>query len=193
MKIKRLNEMEDEEKGRKGITLKANEDDQTYSSNNEDEVDDDEEMTLIMRKFKRFYKKCSNDDFQKLVLENKNLCEKISFLEKCLIDYDVLKKKVSDLTLSLVLLDWEPVGIIIGLDTLHGGLASRIVKAEVFLGTLDKLPISLAGRILVELESLTLTVFEVGFASIVGRTTLDFVSKSAYDSHSCKTSSRVWE
>ncbi|KAI5675642.1 hypothetical protein M9H77_06592 [Catharanthus roseus] len=30
MKIKRLNEMEDEEKGRKSIALKANEDDQTY-------------------------------------------------------------------------------------------------------------------------------------------------------------------
>ncbi|KAI5654981.1 hypothetical protein M9H77_32168 [Catharanthus roseus] len=44
---------------------------------------------------------CSNDDFQKLVLENKNLCEKISFLEKCLNDYDVLKKKVSDLTLCV--------------------------------------------------------------------------------------------
>ncbi|KAI5677469.1 hypothetical protein M9H77_08419 [Catharanthus roseus] len=46
-------------------------------------------------------KECSNDDFQKLVLENKNLCEKFSFLEKCLIDYDVLKKKMSDLTLCV--------------------------------------------------------------------------------------------
>ncbi|KAI5667118.1 hypothetical protein M9H77_16971 [Catharanthus roseus] len=46
-------------------------------------------------------KECSNDEFQKLVLDNKNLCEKISFLEKCLIDYDVLKKKVSDLTLCV--------------------------------------------------------------------------------------------
>ncbi|KAI5649927.1 hypothetical protein M9H77_35932 [Catharanthus roseus] len=44
-------------------------------------------------------KECSNDDFQKVVLENKNLCERISFLEKCLIDYDVLKKKVNN-TLS---------------------------------------------------------------------------------------------
>ncbi|KAI5667208.1 hypothetical protein M9H77_17061 [Catharanthus roseus] len=44
-------------------------------------------------------KECSNDDFQKLVLENKNLCARISFLEKCLIDYDVLKKKVNN-TLS---------------------------------------------------------------------------------------------
>ncbi|KAI5657914.1 hypothetical protein M9H77_26707 [Catharanthus roseus] len=98
--------MEDEEKGRKGIALKANEDDQTYSSNNEDEVDDDEEMALIMRKFKRFYKKGFNNRGKKPPLKkggqkNKNLCEKISFLEKCLIDYDVLKKKVSDLTLCV--------------------------------------------------------------------------------------------
>ncbi|KAI5672446.1 hypothetical protein M9H77_12810 [Catharanthus roseus] len=49
-------------------------------------------------------KECSNVDFQKLVLENKNRCEKISFLEKCLTDYDVLKKKMSDLTLCITLL-----------------------------------------------------------------------------------------
>ncbi|KAI5671740.1 hypothetical protein M9H77_12104 [Catharanthus roseus] len=41
-------------------------------------------------------KECSNNDFQKLVLENKNLCEKVSSLEKCLIDYEFLKKKVND-------------------------------------------------------------------------------------------------
>ncbi|KAI5678264.1 hypothetical protein M9H77_09214 [Catharanthus roseus] len=38
-------------------------------------------------------KECSNNDFQKLVLENKNLCEMVSSLEKCLIDYESLKKK----------------------------------------------------------------------------------------------------
>ncbi|KAI5647883.1 hypothetical protein M9H77_33888 [Catharanthus roseus] len=51
------------------------------------------EAKLEALKKKKKEKECSNDDFQKLVLENKNLCERISFLEKCLIDYDVLKKK----------------------------------------------------------------------------------------------------
>ncbi|KAI5650391.1 hypothetical protein M9H77_36396 [Catharanthus roseus] len=46
-------------------------------------------------------KDCSNNEFQKLVLENKNVCEKISSLEKCLVDYEVLKKKVNDLTLCI--------------------------------------------------------------------------------------------
>ncbi|KAI5657653.1 hypothetical protein M9H77_26446 [Catharanthus roseus] len=46
-------------------------------------------------------KECSNNDFQKLLLEYKNLCEKISSPEKCLIDYEVLKKKVNDLTLCI--------------------------------------------------------------------------------------------
>ncbi|KAI5664555.1 hypothetical protein M9H77_23878 [Catharanthus roseus] len=57
MKIKRLDEIEDEDKGRKSIALKGNEDDQTCSSNNEDEIED---MALVMRKFKRFYKKDFN-------------------------------------------------------------------------------------------------------------------------------------
>ncbi|KAI5666820.1 hypothetical protein M9H77_16673 [Catharanthus roseus] len=38
-------------------------------------------------------KECSNNDFQKLILENKNLCETISSVEKCLIDYEILKKR----------------------------------------------------------------------------------------------------
>ncbi|KAI5649512.1 hypothetical protein M9H77_35517 [Catharanthus roseus] len=57
MKIKRLDEIEDEYKGRKNIALKVNENDQTCSSNNEDEIKD---MALIMRKVKRFYKKDFN-------------------------------------------------------------------------------------------------------------------------------------
>ncbi|KAI5675812.1 hypothetical protein M9H77_06762 [Catharanthus roseus] len=43
MKIKRINEMEDEDKGRKGIAVKVNEEDQTCSSKNEDEIDEDED------------------------------------------------------------------------------------------------------------------------------------------------------
>ncbi|KAI5678265.1 hypothetical protein M9H77_09215 [Catharanthus roseus] len=57
MKIKRLDEIEDENKGRKSMALKVNEDDQTCSSNNEDEIKD---MALVMRKFKIFYKKDFN-------------------------------------------------------------------------------------------------------------------------------------
>ncbi|KAI5675895.1 hypothetical protein M9H77_06845 [Catharanthus roseus] len=60
MKIKRLNEMEDEDKGRKGITLKVNEEDQASSSNNEDKNGDDEDMALVIKKFKKFYKKGFN-------------------------------------------------------------------------------------------------------------------------------------
>ncbi|KAI5672546.1 hypothetical protein M9H77_12910 [Catharanthus roseus] len=57
MKIKRLDEIEDEDKGRKSIALKVNEDDQTCSSNNEDEI---EYVALVMRKFKRLYRKDFN-------------------------------------------------------------------------------------------------------------------------------------
>ncbi|KAI5654374.1 hypothetical protein M9H77_31561 [Catharanthus roseus] len=46
-------------------------------------------------------KECSNNDFQKLVLENKKLCEKVHKLEKSMVDYDVLKKKVSDLSICV--------------------------------------------------------------------------------------------
>ncbi|KAI5682746.1 hypothetical protein M9H77_03974 [Catharanthus roseus] len=81
--------MEDEDKGRKSIKLKANEDGQTYSSNNEDEIDDDEDMALVMRKFKRFYKKGYN-----------NGGKKPSF-KKGGQNYDDLKKKMSDLTLCI--------------------------------------------------------------------------------------------
>ncbi|KAI5671696.1 hypothetical protein M9H77_12060 [Catharanthus roseus] len=42
----------------------------------------------------------SNKDFQELVLEKKNLCEVLS-LEKCMVDYDDLKKKVNDLTMCI--------------------------------------------------------------------------------------------
>ncbi|KAI5681340.1 hypothetical protein M9H77_02567 [Catharanthus roseus] len=35
----------------------------------------------------------SNLEFQKLVLENKNLCKKVVSLEKCMEDYNDLKKK----------------------------------------------------------------------------------------------------
>ncbi|KAI5671739.1 hypothetical protein M9H77_12103 [Catharanthus roseus] len=57
MKIKILDEINVEDKGRKSIALKVNEDDQTCSSNNEDEIDD---MALVIRKVKRFYKKDFN-------------------------------------------------------------------------------------------------------------------------------------
>ncbi|KAI5662040.1 hypothetical protein M9H77_21363 [Catharanthus roseus] len=46
-----------EDKGRKSIVLKVNEDDHICLSNNEDEIED---MALVMRKFKRFYKKYFN-------------------------------------------------------------------------------------------------------------------------------------
>ncbi|KAI5677600.1 hypothetical protein M9H77_08550 [Catharanthus roseus] len=35
----------------------------------------------------------SNKEFQKLVLENKNLCEKVFSLEKCMVEYNDLKKR----------------------------------------------------------------------------------------------------
>ncbi|KAI5678543.1 hypothetical protein M9H77_09493 [Catharanthus roseus] len=37
-------------------------------------------------------KDISNIEFQKLVTENKNLCEKVLSLEKCMVDYNELKK-----------------------------------------------------------------------------------------------------
>ncbi|KAI5661831.1 hypothetical protein M9H77_21154 [Catharanthus roseus] len=43
----------------------------------------------------------SNKEFQKLVIENKSLCEKVPSLEKCMVDYDDLKKKVNDLTMCI--------------------------------------------------------------------------------------------
>ncbi|KAI5663540.1 hypothetical protein M9H77_22863 [Catharanthus roseus] len=215
MKIKRLNEMEEEDKGRKGVVLKINEEEQTNSSNNEDESNEDEDMALV---------DFSNKKFQELVLENKKLCEKVLSLEKCMVDYNDLKKKMNDLTIltggcssktfplpkdeALVLLDLKPVTIIIRLDALHGGLASRSTKSKVFSSVLDELPTQIVGRVLVELGSLNLTAYEVsyvlkfqvwystvesGFASFTGRTTLDFVSKSVDDSYSCKLSSRVLE
>ncbi|KAI5677886.1 hypothetical protein M9H77_08836 [Catharanthus roseus] len=46
-------------------------------------------------------KMCSNNDFQQLVLENKKLREKVHSLEKSMVDYDVLMKKVSDLTICV--------------------------------------------------------------------------------------------
>ncbi|KAI5671755.1 hypothetical protein M9H77_12119 [Catharanthus roseus] len=88
--------MEDEDKGRKSIALKANEDDQTYSSNNEDEIDDDEDMALVMRKFKRFYKKGFNNRGKKPPFKKGGQNHHSSRL-----DYDDLKKKVSDLTLCI--------------------------------------------------------------------------------------------
>ncbi|KAI5676490.1 hypothetical protein M9H77_07440 [Catharanthus roseus] len=46
-------------------------------------------------------RECSNNDFQVLALENKRLCKKIHTLEKSMVDYDVLKEKVSDLTICV--------------------------------------------------------------------------------------------
>ncbi|KAI5682077.1 hypothetical protein M9H77_03305 [Catharanthus roseus] len=39
-------------------------------------------------------KDVSNIDFQILVIENKNLCEKVLSHEKCMVDYNDLKKKM---------------------------------------------------------------------------------------------------
>ncbi|KAI5681116.1 hypothetical protein M9H77_02343 [Catharanthus roseus] len=39
--------MEDEDRERKSIALKVNEDDQTCSSNNKDEIDNDEDIALV--------------------------------------------------------------------------------------------------------------------------------------------------
>ncbi|KAI5657484.1 hypothetical protein M9H77_26277 [Catharanthus roseus] len=53
-------------------------------------------------------KECSNNDFQKLVLENKKLCEKVHSLEKCMVDYDVLKKKITlQVTNHYTLKQWK--------------------------------------------------------------------------------------
>ncbi|KAI5659458.1 hypothetical protein M9H77_28251 [Catharanthus roseus] len=81
--------MEDEDKGRKSIALKVNEDDQICSSNNEDEIDDDEDMALVMRKFKRFCMKGFNKRGKKPPFEKGGQ------------NYNDLKKKVSDLTLCI--------------------------------------------------------------------------------------------
>ncbi|KAI5663567.1 hypothetical protein M9H77_22890 [Catharanthus roseus] len=43
----------------------------------------------------------SNKEFQELILENKNLCEKVLSLEKCMIDYNDLKKNVNNLTMCI--------------------------------------------------------------------------------------------
>ncbi|KAI5671131.1 hypothetical protein M9H77_11495 [Catharanthus roseus] len=51
----------------------------------------------ILKKEKNF----SKLEFQKLILEIKNLCEKVLSLEKWMVYYNDLKKKVSDLTLSV--------------------------------------------------------------------------------------------
>ncbi|KAI5661782.1 hypothetical protein M9H77_21105 [Catharanthus roseus] len=40
---------------------------------------------------KKRRKDFSNKEFQKIVLENKNLCEKVLSLEKCMVDYNDLK------------------------------------------------------------------------------------------------------
>ncbi|KAI5667177.1 hypothetical protein M9H77_17030 [Catharanthus roseus] len=48
------------------------------------------ESLEVFKKEKDF----SKIEFQKLVLENKNLCEKVLSLEKCMVDYNDLKKKV---------------------------------------------------------------------------------------------------
>ncbi|KAI5663907.1 hypothetical protein M9H77_23230 [Catharanthus roseus] len=55
------------------------------------------ESLEVLKKEKDFLKL----EFQKLVLENKRLCEKVLSLEKCMVDYNDLKKKVSDLTLCV--------------------------------------------------------------------------------------------
>ncbi|KAI5654219.1 hypothetical protein M9H77_31406 [Catharanthus roseus] len=55
------------------------------------------ESLEVLKKEKDF----SKLEFQKLILENKNLCEKVLSLEKCVVDYNDLKKKVSDLTLFI--------------------------------------------------------------------------------------------
>ncbi|KAI5652659.1 hypothetical protein M9H77_29846 [Catharanthus roseus] len=55
------------------------------------------EFLEVLKKEKDF----SMLEFQKLILENKNLCEKVLSLEKCMVDYSDLKKKMSDLTLCI--------------------------------------------------------------------------------------------
>ncbi|KAI5671138.1 hypothetical protein M9H77_11502 [Catharanthus roseus] len=82
--------MEDEDKGRKSITLKANEDDQAYSSKNEDEMDDDEEMALVQSSPSNLYNLVDDDDddlnslliemyyeLEKITKKNKELKNKI--------------------------------------------------------------------------------------------------------------------
>ncbi|KAI5682241.1 hypothetical protein M9H77_03469 [Catharanthus roseus] len=55
------------------------------------------ESLEVLKKEKEF----SNLEFQKLILENKNLFEKVLSLEECMEDYNDLKKNVSDLTICI--------------------------------------------------------------------------------------------
>ncbi|KAI5678586.1 hypothetical protein M9H77_09536 [Catharanthus roseus] len=55
------------------------------------------ESLEVLKKEKNF----SNLEFQKLVLENKNFCEKVLSLEKCMEDCNDLKKKMSDFTICI--------------------------------------------------------------------------------------------
>ncbi|KAI5648748.1 hypothetical protein M9H77_34753 [Catharanthus roseus] len=70
------------------------------SSNLIDNICDDDLCTMLIEMYGEC-KKCSNNDFQILALGNKKLCEKVHTLEKSMVDYDVLKEKVSDLTICV--------------------------------------------------------------------------------------------
>ncbi|KAI5662967.1 hypothetical protein M9H77_22290 [Catharanthus roseus] len=59
------------------------------------------------------------------------------------------------ISISIGVARLEPVAIIIVLNAFCGGLASRIVKAEVFSCALDELPTLVASRVLAKLKSLT--------------------------------------
>ncbi|KAI5671139.1 hypothetical protein M9H77_11503 [Catharanthus roseus] len=85
--------MEDEDKGRKSITLKANEDDQTYSSNNEDEMDDDEEMALVQSSPSNLSNLVVDDDDDDL---NSLLIEMCYELEKITKKNKELKNKIDN-------------------------------------------------------------------------------------------------
>ncbi|KAI5652393.1 hypothetical protein M9H77_29580 [Catharanthus roseus] len=74
--------MEEEDKGRKGVVLKVNEEEQASSSNNEDENDEDKDMALVIRIFKKFYKKGFNKRGKKLHSRKEDKVPHSSRLEK---------------------------------------------------------------------------------------------------------------
>ncbi|KAI5676982.1 hypothetical protein M9H77_07932 [Catharanthus roseus] len=93
MKIKRLNEIENEDKGRKGIAFKVNEDDQTCSSNNKDEIDNNEDMALVQSSPSDISNLVNdNDDLNSLLIEMYHELEKITKKNK------ELKNKIDNLS-----------------------------------------------------------------------------------------------
>ncbi|KAI5649451.1 hypothetical protein M9H77_35456 [Catharanthus roseus] len=85
--------MEDEDKGRKSIALKVDEDDQTCLSNNEDEIDDDEDMAFVQSSPSNISNLVDDDnDLNYLLIEMYHELEKITKKNK------KLKNKIDNLS-----------------------------------------------------------------------------------------------